>query len=801
MLPHGNPLYCFCAGNTEKKFLSRIMKNLLVATVPVMVMSLACTGQSDPLLKKVNEVYASMSVEERAAQLYGIYPSELLDANGEVSFEKCRELIPHGVGHICQPTSSQDKNADEIRRMLGDIQRYLMTETESGVPALCQDEALSGLTAKGAAAFPQAIGVACSWNPEIVRERTARTAADMRAVGEQLALSPMIDVIRTPHWPRIEESSGEDGYLTAVMGHAFVEGLQSRGFREGVAATTKHFLGYGGANTLSWKEIYEEVLLPHEAVIRTLGTESVMTSYDKFRDEYAVCSDTLINVILRDYMGYGGAVISDYGAVQKGAFARDEDFLKQCAVDALGAGNDVELCSPTSYVYLPELLAAGRVSGEDFEKAVKRVLLMKARAGLLDEKPELCAEGPLELDSPVHRDLAYRMATQSIVLLKNDGTLPLRDDCRIALVGPNANSYWSMLGDYTFPSMQQFFFRREVDPAYLDIPTLLDAMNVQMPGRVSYSRGCDWSTVADIRILQGGDARASAMRVRRIESPDPTDREDALRLAAGADVIVAAMGENIYLSGENRKRNGIRLPGDQEDFVKALAATGKPVVLVVFGGHPQVIDALAEDCAAIVQAWYPGCEGGRALASILGGKVNPSGKLCVSYPKTESEDLFCYNELPSADLVAYPFGYGLSYTTFEYSDLEVQSSAKTTDSFVKLACTVTNTGFVYGDEIVQLYVSPLDGQPLKPVQLKGFRRLGLGAGESARVEFSVAVDQLAWWSEDDAGRARWTVSDGSYRFMIGPSSADLPLRGDCRLTGRPVVKALRDEYFSRSELR
>lgn len=775
------------------------MKTRIPALLMLTASLLSCSSGEDRLQKLVDKVYSTMTVEEKAAQLYGIYPSEVL-VDGKVSLEKCREMLPYGVGHICQPTSSQDKNADEIREMLLDIQSYLRTETRCGIPALCQDEALSGLTAKGATTFPQAIGVACSWDPEMVSERTAITAGDMRAIGEQLALSPMIDVMRTPHWPRIEESSGEDSYLTAAMGYGFVKGLQSRGFRDGVAATTKHFLGYGGANTLPWKEIYEEVLLPHEAIIRTLGTESLMTSYDKFRDDYAVCSDTLINVILRDYLEYAGAVISDYGAVQKGSFDRSEEYLKQCAVDAMSAGNDVELCSPTSYRYLPELLAEGRVSEEAFEKAVKRVLLMKARAGLLDENPVLCAEGELELDSPAHRELAYRMATESVVLLKNDGVLPLKGSGKIALVGPNANSYWSMLGDYSYPSMQQFFFRRDVDPAYLNIPTLYEELSKALPGRVEYTRGCDWSTIADIKIAGGGDARAHAMKLRTIESPDPIDREGALKMAAASDVIVAAMGENVYLCGENRLRNGIRLPGDQEAFVKDLIATGKPVVLIVFGGHPQVVEAVAPDCAAVIQAWYPGSEGGRALADILTGAVNPSGKLCVSYPKTESTEFICYNNLPSDELVAYPFGYGLSYTSFAYSDLVVQESAKTSDGWIRVSCKVTNTGARDGDEVAQLYLRPLSGQPLKPLQLKGFRRLSLKAGESATVEFQLALDQLAWWSEDEAGKAVWTISPGEYGLMVGASSAETGEMAVCSVSGDSVRKVLRDTYFSRSEI-
>lgn len=784
------------------------MKHFGILLCTAVLACVSCTEKTylDPIQQQVDEVYARLTLEERAAQLFGIYPSEIME-DGKVSLEKCREKLPYGVGHICQPTSSQDKNADELIEMVRDIQNYLVNETKAGIPAIFHEEALAGVTAKGATVYPQAIGIACTWDPDLMRRKTELTAVTMRALGEQLALSPMLDVIRTPHWTRIEESCGEDGYLSAVMGYAFVEGLQSKGFREGIAATTKHFLGYGGANTLSWKEIFEEVLLPHEAIIRKLNTESVMTSYDKFRSEYAVCSDTLINVILRGYLDYQGAIISDYGAVQQNKHTNDLEVLKQCAIDAVMAGNDIELCSPTSAQYIPELVREGRISEEAFEKAVKRALAMKARAGLLDENPVLYSDSPVELDTPEGRQNAYDIAKESIVLLKNDGILPLAKDLKVAVVGPNANSYWSMLGDYTYQSMQMFFHRHEIDPSSVSIPTLLETLTAKYPGEVKYERGCDWSTINDVRILEGGDARARNMMVRKIDSPDRTNKYYALSLARNSDVIIAAVGENVFLCGENRARNGIRLPGDQEQFVQELIATGKPVILVVFGGHPQVVEPVADGCAAILQAWYPGEEGGNAVTDILMGKVNPSGKLCVSYPKTEATELFCYNEVPSKSLVAYPFGYGLSYTTFEYSDLALQQKIKTTDKYFTVSCKVRNTGDKAGDEVVQLYVSPLSGQPLKPIQLKGFKRISLKPGETANVTFEIALDQLAFWSDDgvlinntSALNSVWTIASGDYSIKIGSSSADLPLEGICTLTGKHVTKPIRDEYFSHSYL-
>ena len=744
---------------------------------------------------QVDAVYDRLSVEDRAAQLFGIYPGELM-VDGKFSVEKCRELIPYGVGHICQLSSSQSLNADELRELIAQIQDYMVNETPAGIPAVIHDECITGVTAKGATAYPQQLAVACTWDPALLSVKMRQTARSMRDLGEQFALSPMVDIIRSAHWSRVEESYGEDGYLTATMGTAFVKGLQADGFRDGVTATTKHFLGYGGGSSLTEKEIYEEVLFPHEAIIRQAGSRSIMTCYDKFRTQYAVCSDTLLNVILKDYLGYDGIVVSDYGSVQQGSRDRSPEFLKQCAVDAINTGNDLEFNSNTSYKYLPELLAEGRVSEEAFERAVKRALLVKARCGLLDPNPKYFKEGKLDMDPAESRQTAYDLAAESVVLLKNNGVLPLASGKNIAVVGPNANSVWSMLGDYTFPSMQLFFFRKDVNPNDLYIPTFLECFQSKYDGKVEYSRGVDWSTLADMGLSMSGDQRVRALNVRKIDSEDYTNWDDAIKVAARNDVIVAAMGENIYLCGENRRRAGIRLPGDQEAFVKALIATGKPVVLIMFSGRPEMITDIADGCAAILQAFYPGEEGGNAVSDILTGKVNPSGKLCMTMPATESTDQYCYNNGVNPEMALYPFGFGLSYTTFQYSDISVQPEAKTKNGLIEVSCKVTNTGSVKGDEVVQLYASPKSGQPLKPIQLKGFQRISLDPGKSATVTFCVSADQLAWFS--DAG---WTISPGDYAFKVGPSSSELPLEGVCTLKGKPVVKALRDVYFAETAVR
>lgn len=767
-------------------------KFLLAALLPLLAVCCRPANDEDRLDQLVDSVYERLSLEEKVAQITAIEPAEIM-VDGKLSIEKCREVIPYGIGHICQYADRSDVSPDELRDMVKAVQDYLVNETPAGIPAIFHEEVISGFAGRGATVYPQQLGLACSWDPALAEVKTEQTAEAMRAAGGTLALSPMLDLIRNANWNRIEESYGEDGYLSAAMGAAFVSGLQKKGLERGVAATTKHFLGYGGASTLPWKDIYEEVLMPHEVNVRLVGSKSLMTCYDKFKDDWAVSSDVLLNKILRGYFGYDGAVVSDYGAVTpERRRAHDEEYLKQAAADAINAGNDIELPTGRTYKYLPELLADGRVSEEVFERAVKRALKLKARLGLLSPDPYLYAEGHLDLDRPEWRETSYQLASESVVLMKNDGVLPLTEGRKIALVGPNANTYWCMLGDYTFHSMQAFWWQNLVGTEDLEIVSLKDALTSRI-SNVSYQRGCEWSLPGETSISTAGDPRTEALTASLMESSDPTDWDAALRLAADSDVIVAAVGENPALCGEGRNRKHIRLPGEQEQFVKDLIATGKPVVLVIFGGRPQVIDAIADGCAAILQAWYPGEEGGNAVADILTGAVNPSGKLSVSYPKTESTDLYCYNTGFDPDFVAYPFGFGLSYTQFEYSGINAPASVRTFAKWIEVSFTLKNTGDREGTETVQLYASPASGQPLKPLQLKGFKRVSLAPGESAEVTFKVSPEQLAWY---DVEQEAWRLSTGDYLLKAGTSSNDLPLGVTCSLTGKDLTMAHKEVFFA-----
>ena len=754
---------------------------------------------STPAIQQVvDSVYNRMTPNERLAQLSGIRPISLLD-NGKLSLEKCRKVIPNGIGHISQYACALAVGSDQLRDFVKELQNYLIKETPTGIPAIFHEEAITGVAALGATVYPQQIGVACTWDTKLAAKKTEQTAEAMRSIGGSLALSPMVDVIRSAYWPRLEESYGEDGYLAARMGVAFVDGLQKKGLRYGVAACSKHFLAYGSGKEVNNKELVEEYLFPHEAMIRQGNSKVVMTGYHQFRGKNTVSSDTLLKEILRKYIGFDGIVVSDYSAVSRQWTGNTPKELKGRAVAAINAGNDLEFSDPISYPYLPEAIKDSLVTEKRFEEAVKRALTLKANLGLLDKNPVLFSEGKINIDRSEYRKTAYDLACESVVLLKNNGILPLQNkQQKVALVGPNANTFWCLLGDYTYQSMYSFWWGGKVDPNNPKLVSLREALQNKLDKKVvlSYERGCDWSSGNEAGIIRAGDSdpRTKALKLMLMQSADATDWKKAIEMSANSDVIIAAVGENPTLCGEGRERKGIRLPGDQEKFVNELIATGKPIVLVVFGGRSQVLGDIEQKCAAVLQAWDPGEEGGNAVADLLLGNVNPSGKLCVSYPKTESKNQVCYNDgTATADLVSHPFGYGLSYTTFKYDDIQVSKKISTNDKRFTVSCTIQNTGKISGTEIVQLYLSPTNGQPLKPIQLKGFERVILKSGEKKKVIFTISPQVIAHYSN-----ANWTITPGKYELKIGASSEDIRLSKEILLEGKPVNKVRKDVYFSES---
>lgn len=750
---------------------------------------------TDDAEKNVDALYDRMSQEERIAQLHGIYLEKFFDAEGKLDTKMCEQLIPNGVGHFSQYAFNADSEPDKVRDMVAQMQDWLIHNTPNGIPALFHEEVLTGVNAQGSTIYPQQIGLACSFNTELAEQKTYQTATALRKIGGFLALSPMVDVVRNPSFNRLEESYGEDAYLSAAMGTAFVRGLQHGDLREGVAACTKHYLGYGGGGDADKKELMEEILLPHETIIRTAGSQVVMTGYHAVDGIKCVANRQIQQDILRDYLHYDGIMVSDYGSIEQ---IGDSLTDVQRAAAAINAGNDVDFPEGNSYRHLQEAIDQGVVTQETLETAVKRVLRLKAKLGLLDKNPKLYETGHIEFDSDAERQTAYTLATQSVVLLQNNGILPLKQPSKVLLTGPNANGMWAMLGDYSYPAMR-YFWRSDVeDGLHPRIVSLKDGMEGRKPDgfNLAYSRGCDWTDSVETIVDRSGDPRVAYLvkiQDRMIDSGETADMDEALRMAADNDVIIAAVGENAILCGENRDRTTLRLPGRQEEFVERLIATGKPVVLVVFGGRAQVISGIAEKCAAVIQAWYPGEEGGNALADIIYGKVSPSGRLSVSYPAEELHEPVCYNYgITDDSRIAYPFGYGLSYTTFEYSNMKLDTTASTDAEWFNVSIDIKNTGNMKSDEVVQLYVSPLDrSAKLKPIQLKGFKRVTLDAGERKTVSFKVSPQQLGYYID-----GQWQVDPGRYMIKVGASSADIRQQGELELTGNQHILPLRTHYFT-----
>lgn len=774
------------------------MKHNLFMSIGMSVTMSACTVAPKSIDQQVDEIFAKMTQEECVAQLHGTYLEVFFDENNKLIPEKCEELIPNGAGHFSQFCMNTDKTPDELRDMVMQMQAWLKENTPNGIPALFHEEVLSGVNSAYATIYPQQIGMAGSFNPALAEQKTYETATGLRKMGGFMALSPMVDVVRNPSFNRLEESYGEDGYLSAVMGVAFVKGLQHGDLREGVAATTKHFLGYGGGGDATDKELMEEILMPHEAIVRLADSHSLMPGYHAMARDGIKCvaNEGILQGVLRDYLKFDGIVVSDYGAVEQ----IDDNMTDiQRAAAAINAGNDVDFPQGNSYKYLPQAMEQGLVSKEVFERAVKRVLKFKALLGLFDENVPLYSTEHIELDSEAERNTAYQLASQSVVLLKNDGVLPLKGEKKnVALVGPNANSMWAMCGDYSYPAMRYFWKSSIEDGSRPHVVGLKEGLENNKPEgfAVNYSRGCDWTEEVETVVDQSGDPRTAYLyyiQNRKVDSGEEANWNEALKMAAQNDVIVAAVGENVMLCGENRDRKHLRLPGRQEEFVRALIATGKPVVLVVFGGRAQVLGDLADKCAAVIQAWYPGEEGGNALADILYGKVSPSGKLSVTYPAVELHEQICYNYgLDGDPRVAFPFGYGLTYTTFEYSNMQIESNVATNADRFNVSVEVKNTGDVAATEIVELYVSPIErSAKLKPIQLQGFKRVTLEPGQSETVTLAVSPQQLGYFVN-----GHWAIDPGRYMIKLGASSQDIRQEGEVVLTGETCEMDLRTAYFA-----
>ena len=639
------------------------------------------TDTSLPLAERVEALLSEMTLEEKLAQLGSVWVGAQLGSGNVAPMQEAFadppsfEQAVHGLGHLTRPLGTKPVEPVEGARKLAALQQDLVARTRLGVPAIAHDECLTGFTTFGATVFPTALAWAATFDPEIVERMTRAIGESMHAVGVHQGLSPVLDVVRDYRWGRVEETLGEDPYLAGVIGTAYVRGLESRG----VVATLKHFVGYSASQaarnhapvSIGPRALRDVLLPPFEMAVREGGARSVMNSYSDI-DGLPVAADAnLLTGVLRDEWGFEGVVVSDYWAI---AFAqimhRVAGSVAEAGALALRAGIDVELPHTRSYGEpLAGLVRDGTVPEALVDRAARRVLRQKAELGLLDadwspESPALAA-GTLDIDPPAHRALARELAEASVVLLENDGTLPLDEGARtIALVGPCADDPLAFLGCYSFPNHGVMAGHPDLGLG-IEVPTLLDGLRTELPAAtIVHEEGCP------------------------IQEPDRSQLAAAADAARSADVCIAVVGDRPGLfgrgtSGEGCDAEDLSLPGIQDELLEALLETGTPLVLVVVSGRPYALGRYAGRLAAAVQAFIPGEEGGPAIAGVLSGRVTPSGKLPVQIPRSAGAQPSTYlhpllggnsGGVSSIDPTPlFPFGHGLSYTTFGYSEFTVSA--------------------------------------------------------------------------------------------------------------------------------
>ncbi|MDQ7992418.1 MAG: glycoside hydrolase family 3 N-terminal domain-containing protein [Propionicimonas sp.] len=749
-----------------------------------------------PIADRVQALVDELTVPEKVAQLYGIWVGA--SADGEEVAPNQNEmteqidldvLLPRGLGQLTRPFGTAPVDPALGAVSLLRTQQRIIEEGRLGIPALAHEECLAGFAAWQATAYPVPLSWGASFDPELIAEMTGRIGADMRSLGIHQGLAPVLDVVRDLRWGRVEETIGEDPYLVGTIAAAYIRGLE----QAGVVATLKHFVGYSGSRagrnlapvSIGRGELADVLLPPFEMAVRESGVRSVMNSYTDI-DGIPVAADaSLLTGLLRDTWGFQGTVVSDYFAVGflHALHAVAEDFTAAAHL-ALAAGIDVEL--PSVKAFNADLVAAveaGAVPEALIDRALARVLAQKAEFGMLDPDyspvPSALAgvdlagaerlRGTIDLDTAANRSIARRIAEEAVVLVGNDGTLPLASPRRIAVIGPNADDPYAVLGCYSFPS--HVGVRYPDLPLGLSLPTLVDALRTEFPAAVV-------DHVAGTSV-DGGETDGFPA---------------AVAAARAADVVVLALGDRAGLFGRGTSGEGcdapdLALPGAQQHLLDTVLDTRTPTVVALLAGRPYALGRAVEEASAILQAFFAGEEGTGAIAGVLSGRVNPSGRLPVSIPAHPGAQPATYLAAPLArrngvsnidPTPAFAFGHGLGYAAFDWTDPSASAGSVGTDQPVTVSVRVRNLGDRDGVEVVQLYLHDPYASIVRPVQrLIGFTRVRLGAGQSARVSFQVHPDLTSFTGAD----GRRIVEPGRIELGFGRSSADLPHVLPVELTG------------------
>lgn len=753
-----------------------------------------------PVEARVNALMNEMTLDEKIAQLGSRWVYEILD-NTALSSDKAQKLLHNGIGHITRLGGASNLRPQQAAELANSIQKWLVENTRLKIPAVIHEECCSGYMAFGATVFPQAIGVASAWEPELVQAMTNVIRVQMRSVGAHHALAPVLDIARDARWGRVEETFGEDPYLTACLGIAYVNGIQGDDLVHGVVATGKHFVGYGmsegGMNWapphITWREMREVYLYPFEAAVRQAKMASMMNAYHELDGIPCGSSKELLTKILREEWGFDGTVVSDYFAVTMLAtyhhIARSKG---EAAFIALDAGMDVELPFTDSYGDpLREAVQQGKIPEALIDGSVRRVLTQKFALGLF-ENPYVDI-GVVAFDTPEQRRLAREIAQKSMVLLRNEGgLLPLNKQLNsIAVIGPNADSVRNLFGDYAYPAHVETLMELKNKNNVFNMPLPGDMQNIEdfIPAS---------SVLTAVKEKVSPNTQVHYAKGCNILDESREGFAEAVEIARQAQIAIVVVGDKGGLtddctSGETRDRADLQLPGVQSQLVQAIYETGTPVVLVLVNGRPVSLDWIAESVPAILEAWFPSEEGANAIADVLFGDVNPGGKLPITFPRSVGQVPVFYAHRPSGgrsywkeDYVEtsskplYPFGYGLSYTRFEFSNLRIEPSAVQAGGDVTVHVNVTNVGDRIGEEVVQFYTHQYATHITRPVkELKGFKRLTIEPQQTRTVSFQLAVNQLGFYDHNND----FVVEPGVVEVMVGSSSQDIHCAGSFDITG------------------
>ena len=763
---------------------------------------------SQPVQRRVEDLLSRMTLEEKVAQLETVWEQKgkLQLADGVFSPELASKNFPNGVGGLARPSDYRgvtqsngaagatggtvNRDARQTAEYVSAAQHWAVEHTRLGIPILMHEESLHGYVARGATSFPQAIALASSFDPELLTRVFSVAAREARARGATLVLAPVVDVSRDPRWGRIEETYGEDPYLVTQMGLAAIRGFQGPALPlppDKVFVTLKHFTGHGwpenGTNVgpahIGERELREVFLPPFETAVKTFPIRSVMAAYNEIDGIPGHANAWLLNGVLRDEWGFQGAVVSDYYGIRE-LVARHQlaDNLKDAAERAILSGVDVETPDAEAYVYLPELVREGRVPMSVVDNAVRRVLELKFEAGLFENPYPDPATAVTKTATPDAIALAREAADKAIILLKNDnGLLPLNSANihRIAVLGTHARD--TPIGGYSD------------SPRH--VVSVLEGIEEAGRGRfaVDYSEG--------VRLTQSRCWSCDGVKL----VPAFVNRKliaAAVQTAKKADVVVMVLGGNEQTSREAwadthlGDRSSLDLVGQQDDLAQAILALRKPTIVVLLNGRPLSVNYLAQKAPVLLEGWYLGQETGHAVADVLFGKTNPGGKLPVTIPRSAGQLPVFYDHKPTArrgylfdtTQPLYPFGYGLSFTTFSISEPHLQTPSAANGEEVNVAVDVTNTGARAGDEVVQLYIHDDAASVTRPViQLVRFKRISLQPGERRTLVFTLRPDDLALWNPG----MQKVVEPGTFTIFAGANSVDLK-SANLTVTGsRPLL--------------